>query len=270
MKKTEAIFVLLASLVFLFNSSFHDHLDLEAQAPGEKTPYSYIEATGRGPSKWGQLNPNWTACGNGRKQSPIDLRLQDVEFLPTLGDLQIQYEPAAATIKSQGHDIEVSWKGNAGNIIIHGDHYNLIQCHWHIPTEHAINGRRYNLELHIVHQNSHGAFAVIGILYKYGLPDPFLSRLMPFIKTVTKEEKDLGIISPRDIGFWSRSYFRYNGSLTTPPCTEGVLWTVFQEVREVSVKQVGALRNAVDNGFKMNARPIQALNGRTVYLYNSK
>ncbi|KAF2308099.1 hypothetical protein GH714_035175 [Hevea brasiliensis] len=208
-----------------FNSSFSFFGDSDF---GE-TPYSYIEATGRGPSKWGQLNPAWTACGNGRRQSPIDLRAQKAESPPTLGDLQTQYEAADTTIVSRGHDIEnvrgltlimvnqVSWEGNAGNIIIDGDHYNLIQCHWHIPTEHAINGRRYDLELHIVHQNSNGTTAVIGILYKLGQPDPFLSR-----------------------------------------------------VREVSVKQVEALRNAVDNVFKMNARPIQALNRRTVYLYNSK
>ncbi|OAY40380.1 alpha carbonic anhydrase 4 [Manihot esculenta] len=266
MKNTDAILVFLASLVFLLHSSFPLHF---AEAQGNETPYTYIEATGRGPSRRGQLNPELQACGNGRMQSPIDIRLQDVKLAPALGDLPLQYQPAAASIKSLGRVIQVSWKGNAGNIIVNGDRYDLKQCHWHIPTEHAIEGIRYDLELHIVHQNSDGAFAVVAILFKLGRPDQFLSRLLPFIKSVTKEEKDLGIINPRDIGFWSRNYFRYNGSLTAPPCSEGVVWTIFQEVIMVSEEQVNALRDAVDNEFKMNARPIQALNGRSVFLYQA-
>ncbi|KAJ4826218.1 hypothetical protein Tsubulata_005780 [Turnera subulata] len=237
-------------------------------ATGDEIPFSYIEATGRGPSRWGQLDPKWKACGDGKLQSPIDLHHQSTKVSPQLGGLQIGYKPANATIVSRGRDIMVQWKGDgAGNITTNGTSYNLQHCHWHSPSEHTINGRRYDLELHMVHGNSQGETAVIGILYKYGKPDPFLSWLFPYIKSVTKQEKDLQIVDPREIKFGSRKYYRYVGSLSVPPCTEGVVWTVIKKVRKVSKAQVQALRDAVDYGFQENARPIQPLYGRAVYLY---
>ncbi|KAJ6408282.1 hypothetical protein OIU84_011572 [Salix udensis] len=229
--------------------------------------FSYIEATGRGPSKWGQLDPKWKACGDGKSQSPIDLLHQKVKVLCGQQDqLRRDYKPAKATIISRGHDIMVSWKGDAGKISINGTDYNLQHSHWHVPSEHTINGKKFDLELHIVHVNSLGeAAAVVGILYKYGKPDPFLSKLFPFIKSVTKQEKSLGILDPNKIVFGSRKSYRYIGSLSTPPCTEGVIWTVVKKVRTVSRKQVNLLRDVVDDGYQANARPIQALNGRAVY-----
>ncbi|KAJ6363460.1 hypothetical protein OIU78_003604 [Salix suchowensis] len=126
--------------------------------------------------------------------------------------------------------------------------------------------KRFDLELHIVHVNSLGeAAAVVGILYKYGKPDPFLSKLFPSIKSVTKQEKSLGILDPNKIVFGSRKSYRYIGSLSTPPCSEGVIWTVVKKVRTVSREQVQLLRDVVDDGYQANARPIQALNGRAVY-----
>ncbi|XP_048236334.1 alpha carbonic anhydrase 4-like [Ricinus communis] len=105
--------------------------------------------------------------------------------------------------------------------------------------------------------------AIIGILYQYGQPDSFLSKLLPYIKSVKKQEKDLGIVNPDDIVFGSRKYYRYNASLSVPPCTEGVIWTVIKKVKTVSMEQVQALKGAVDDGFQMNARPLQPLYGRT-------
>ncbi|KAH8506595.1 hypothetical protein H0E87_013414, partial [Populus deltoides] len=141
-------------------------------------PFSYVEATGRGPSKWGQqLDPKWKACGDGKLQSPIDLLDQNVKVLYGQEDqLRRDYKPANATIISRGRDIMVAWKGDAGKISINGTDYNLQHSHWHVPAEHTFNFKKYDLELHIVHVNSLGETAVVGVLYKYGKPDPFLSK----------------------------------------------------------------------------------------------
>lgn len=275
MNNTKTIFVFFAFLVFLFHFSISPVIAVGPVPVGpttvSETQFSYIEESGKGPSKWGEIDPVWKTCGDGKSQSPIDFLDQDVKILPNPpGDLQIAYEPIDATIKSRGHDVQVSWKGNAGKITIKGEDYNLLHCHWHIPTEHSINGGRFDLELHLLHQNSRGELAVIGALYKIGQPDPFLATLLPFIKSVTKEDKDIGIVNPKDIGLvGSQNYYRYIGSLTIPTCTEGVVWTVFQEVKMASEEQVNTLKDVVDDGFEMNARPIQALNERVVNLYKA-
>ncbi|KAL6987200.1 carbonic anhydrase, partial [Sarracenia purpurea var. burkii] len=179
-------------------------------------------------------------------QSPIDLLDQRVEVFPNLGKLKRDYSPAPATVKNRGHDITVAWKGNAGKININGSDYKLLQCHFHSPSEHTFNGTRYHLELHIVHLSSNGTIAVVGIIYKYGRPDPFLAKVIGYISSIGKEkEKELGIVNPGDIKFGSRKYYRYIGSLTVPPCTEGVVWTIIKKVRTVSREQVQALRDAV-------------------------
>ncbi|XP_011048125.1 PREDICTED: alpha carbonic anhydrase 4-like [Populus euphratica] len=237
-------------------------------ATNDTITFSYIEATGRGPSNWGQLDPKWKACGDGKLQSPIDLLDQNVKVLYGQEDqLRRDYKPAKATIVSRGYDVMVSWKGDAGKITINGTDYNLQHSHWHVPSEHTFNSKTYDMELHIVHANSLGETAVVGVLYKYGEPDPFLSKLSPYIKSVTKQEKSLGILSPNKIEFGSRNLYRYIGSLSTPPCSEGVIWTVVKEVGTVSREQVQLLRDAVDDGYQANARPVQPLNGRVVNLF---
>ncbi|KAJ4830990.1 hypothetical protein Tsubulata_009310, partial [Turnera subulata] len=194
----------------------------------EEPAFSYNERSRTGPSNWGRLDPNWKTCSDGKSQSPIQFLPQDLHIAPSLGDLEAAYFQSPATMRSNGHNIMLSWKGNSGKITIGSKDYNLQNFHWHTPSEHAINGQRFALEHHIVHQSSNGELAVIAILYQAGTPDPFLSKLLPSIKSVTKEEKDLGILNPTDIEFPSKNYYRYIGSLTTPPCTEEVVWTVFR------------------------------------------
>ncbi|KAI8562357.1 hypothetical protein RHMOL_Rhmol03G0030000 [Rhododendron molle] len=234
----------------------------------DETPFTYLEGTGKGPRKWGQINPHWQVCDKGKLQSPIDLLDQRVQVIPNLARLKRDYNPAPATVKNRGHDVTVRWKEDAGKIIINGTDFKLLQCHWHSPSEHTFNGTRYNLEFHVIHLSSNGTIAVIGITYKYGRPDPFLAKLLSHIGSIGKEEKDIGIVNPGDIKFGSRKYYRYIGSLTVPPCTEGVIWTIVKKVRTVSREQVRALRDVVHDGFEANARPTQQLEGRPILLYN--
>ncbi|KAG9140084.1 hypothetical protein Leryth_021115 [Lithospermum erythrorhizon] len=149
--------------------------------------------------------------------------------------------------------MEVGWEGNAGGAIINGTYYKLANIHWHSPSEHTVNGTRYALEGHLVHKSADGSIAVIGILYKIGLPDPFLTQ-----------GTSVGDVSPREIKFSRNKYYRYLGSLTTPPCTEGVIWTLVKKVRTVSLEQLNALKEAVHDGYEKNARPVQDIYTRTI------
>ncbi|XP_059462821.1 alpha carbonic anhydrase 4-like [Corylus avellana] len=253
-----AIFVFLISLIL---SSHHLSTASDSEADAHDTPFSYIEGSGTGPEDWGQLNiPLWIACGNGTMQSPIDI--QQVQG-SALGELETDYKPAPAKLVNKGHDIAVEWTQDAGKITINGTDYQLLKVHWHSPSEHTFNGTRYDLEIHVVHQSSSGNYAVVGILYKNGSSDPFLEELHDQIKLIGEQKIiDLGNIDPEDIDFDSEEYYRYEGSLTTPPCTERVTWTIFKEVKTVSKEQVDALKAAVDKGFQSNARPTQQANGR--------
>ncbi|KAI6673775.1 hypothetical protein NL676_001681 [Syzygium grande] len=266
---TRSSFVFFA-LVFV---ALHGLLPSLSNAESEvdhESHFSYIEGTGKGPKKWGLIDPHWRACGTGKLQSPIDLLNERVQVFSNLGKLKRDYKPAPAIVKNRGHDITVMWKGDAGKININGTYYKLQQCHWHSPSEHTFNGSRYDLELHAVHLSSHGEVAVIAIVYKYGRPDPLLTKILEHIKAVGKEDIDLGVINPGIIKFGSRKYFRYIGSLTVPPCTEGVVWTIVNKLRTVSREQVRALREAVHDGYEANSRPTQRSEGRAIRLYTPR
>ncbi|KAH9319798.1 hypothetical protein KI387_021567, partial [Taxus chinensis] len=186
--------------------------------------------------------------GNGSQQSPINIQSAKVKPNHNLGKLMEQYLPATATLENLGYQIEVAWSGYAGSIEIEGVMYKLQQCHWHHPSEHTIDGNQYPLELHIVHQTDDNKTAVIGIIYKFGDPDYFLKRLQKAIQKVeTEEEVKLGSVDAKKIGICSNeAYYRYNGSLTTSPYTEGVIWTVIKQVRTVTKQQVDDLRKALN------------------------
>ncbi|XP_021282712.1 alpha carbonic anhydrase 7-like [Herrania umbratica] len=251
-------FFLLSSLI----------LALSACAQSEEGHgFNYDEASGRGPSRWGSLKPAWRNCSVGQMQSPIDIGI--AQLRPQLGDLRRNYTSASAVLQNRVEDVAVVWEGNAGSITINGTVYFVVNCHWHSPSEHTFNGTRLALELHLVHQSAQNQTAVVAILYRLGLPDPFINRLLPFIITLENVNSvPLGRINPESIGLPGRRYYRYNGSLTTPPCSEGVVWTVFQQIKTVSRSQVEALRDVLPPENRNNSRPTQPLNNRTVLLYD--
>ncbi|KAK7323966.1 hypothetical protein VNO77_27470 [Canavalia gladiata] len=240
----------------------------EAEDNGE---YNYDPFSKNGPFHWGEIRSEWYLCKNGSMQSPINLQESIANKVNNSG-LQRSYRPSNATLRNSGHDIMIDWSGDAGHILINGTRYMLEQCHWHSPSEHTINGRRYDLEIHFVHISSEGLIAVIGVLYKIGKEDPFLLSIKDDLKYIGEnkdEERSIGIVDPEEITRISSNstYFRYNGSLTTPPCDENVLWTVYTEVKTVTWKQIKLLRVAVRDKTYTNARPLQPRNGRPVTLY---
>ncbi|XP_011629346.1 alpha carbonic anhydrase 7-like, partial [Amborella trichopoda] len=138
-----------------------------------------LEGSEKGPKHWGELHPEWAACSNGDMQSPIDLHQKTVEVLPNLGCLKREYKPAKAILKNRGHDIMLNWgESGAGTLEINHTEYVLKQCHWHSPSEHTFNGRRYSLEMHLVHESKQEKRAVVAIAYKIGRPDSFLKEVI--------------------------------------------------------------------------------------------
>ncbi|KAM3307494.1 bifunctional monodehydroascorbate reductase and carbonic anhydrase nectarin-3 [Capsicum chacoense] len=234
----------------------------------DESDFSYDENAVNGPGNWSNIHPDWIKCNTGKMQSPIDFPNKKVEVVSNLGILQKFYKPSNATLLNRGHDIMVRWDGDAGFLKINETQYKLQQVHWHTPSEHTINGKRFDMEAHLVHASSDGKTAVIGILYTIGLlPDILQTKLeKDLIALADKEgaERAIGIVDPNIIKLDGTTYYRYIGSLTTPPCTEGVVWTIDGKVNSATSGQIKLLQNAVVNGFESNARPFQPSNGRPI------
>ncbi|XP_068641289.1 alpha carbonic anhydrase 7-like [Aristolochia californica] len=269
MKKDNSLAICLTFFLIFFPSL----MPVKSQEVEDEREFSYIEGSDNGPQHWGEIHEDWAACNKGNMQSPIDLLNERVEVVEHLGRLKRNYRPSNATLVNRGHDIMIDWTDGAGTITVNGTEYVLKQCHWHSPSEHSIDGRRFSLEVHLVHESADKKIAVFGIMYTIGRPDPFLSEILNHvddIKDMEDARKKLGIVNPRHIKLGSRKYYRYKGSLTTPPCTEDVIWTILRKVRTVSREQVKMLREAVHDDSEMNARPVQPTNFRTVQLYTPR
>ncbi|GMJ12205.1 alpha carbonic anhydrase 2 [Hibiscus trionum] len=241
----------------------------------DEREFDYSESSEKGPRHWGELKKEWHACKTGKLQSPIDMTSDRVEVFQKSEDLQMMYKPAQSIIKNRGHDISLQWPNkDAGSIKINGTEYFLQQAHWHSPSEHTINGTRYALELHMVHQsndpNVKNNIVVVGLLYDFGSPNHFLSLLVGNISTMIDQihEKPMGVIDPSLIERGCNKFYKYIGSLTVPPCTEGVTWIINRQTASVSKEQVHAIREAVHDYAEENARPLQRLNKRKIELYD--
>ena len=220
----------------------------------EKQHWSY--SGDDGPQQWGNLSPEYDMCRRGRNQSPIDLSGTLDADLP---ELSFDYpNPGRVEEINNGHTILVNLK--PGNFaMIREQLYEAKQFHFHSPSEHRISGASYPLEIHLVHANDAGELAVIGILFVEGERNPTLDQLRSF------RPPELGPpSSPVDYNalFSSRNeYYTYNGSLTTPPCSEGVLWVVLKNPIAASKEQIDRFRDTL--GFENN-RSIQPSNARII------
>ncbi|CAK8571446.1 unnamed protein product [Lathyrus sativus] len=247
-----------------------------AEEVEDEREFDYTKGSKKGPPYWGELKKEWAACKNGKMQSPIALTNDNLKIVPNLGKLKKNYMSENATLLNRGHDIQVKWLGEAGSIKINGTEFFLHQAHWHSPSEHIIDGSRYEVELHLMHRSLivHEKYktAIIGVLYKFGPPDPMLTKLSKHIQAVGNNisEMDIGEVNPSEFVCEGDEYYRYVGSLTVPPCTEGVIWTINKKVGTVSEEQVSLLKKAVQDHATKNARPLQPRNGRDILYYDPK
>jgi carbonic anhydrase len=209
------------------------------------------------PANWGKLRSDYAACATGQRQSPIDIRDGIKVGLETI---RFEYKPTQFRIIDNGHTLQVSvGEGLALNVM--GKRYELLQFHFHRPSEEKVNGRAYDMVVHLVHRNDEGQLAVIAVLLEKGGEHPLIQTLwnnMPLEKNMEvspAEPIDLMQLLPE-----MRSYWTYMGSLTTPPCSEGVLWMVMKQPLQVSSEQVSIFSRLYRN----NARPVQPANGRLI------
>ncbi len=212
----------------------------------------------KGPARWGKLKPEYAACQTGTSQSPINL----TGATAGAGTILPAYVPSPVNILNNGHTIQINLNG-ASTLTAGGRVYRLVQFHFHTPSENQIEGNASELEVHLVHKSDDGALAVIGIMFEPGAENPVLASLWDHLPAEEGPEKIVErlIIHPNGLLPADRDHYAFSGSLTTPPCSEGVAWFVMRHPLTASGAQIAAFRKLFEN----NARPVQPLNGRTVY-----
>jgi len=210
-----------------------------------------------GPEHWGELAAEFDMCSKGRNQSPIDLV---AHLSPELPELVFEYtKPGNLDEINTGHAIrEVVTPGNI--IVFHDERYELKQFHFHSPSEHRVNGEAFPMEVHFVHQDQKGNYAVVGLLFEEGETNDLLNEL-PSFRAERGEDPGGDPVDFNELITDRTDYFLYNGSLTTPPCTEGVQWIVLKQPVIASPEQIQHYHDLV--GFDNN-RPIQPHNSRLV------
>jgi carbonic anhydrase len=208
------------------------------------------------PVKWGKLAAAFATCSVGKKQSPINITKPKATDLPAL---QFHYSTVLLNIIDDGHTIRVNYP--AGSTLKVGDKtYTLKQFHFHHPSEEQINGKGYDMVAHLVHADDEGHLAVVAVLLQSGASNVFLDSLwknFPAEKEKSIENASV-TVNVADLLPSDHAYFTFLGSLTTPPCSEGVTWYVLKTPVQLSSEQVAAFAKV----YPMNARPIQPLNGR--------
>lgn len=212
-----------------------------------------------GPDHWGELIHEYCNCTVGDMQSPIGISVTEKAHLETIN---FHYLPTPLKIINNGHTIQINY-GCGSSITIGKKKYELMQFHFHTPSEHKIRGKSFDMEAHLVHKGDRGELAVVAVLIEEGKENAFIKTLWSnFPKEVGKESivSDVRICASQLLPKNTTPYFNYTGSLTTPPCSEGVNWFILKTPIEVS--KVGV--NKFTSLFKHDARPVQPLHGRLV------
>ena len=210
------------------------------------------------PANWGTHKPEWQLCNTGERQSPIDIRDGiKVELEP----IRFDYKLSQFRIVDNGHTVQVT-VGPGSSLQVMGRYYDLVQFHFHRPSEERINGKGFEMVVHLVHKDLDGRLAVVAVLLERGQMHPLVQTLwnnLPLEKNVDYSPEgvsiDLNQLLPSD-----RSYYTYMGSLTTPPCSEGVMWMVMKQPAQLSSEQIAIFARM----YPMNARPIQSIRGRMI------
>lgn len=213
-----------------------------------------------GPQAWGKLKPEFNTCAAGKRQSPINI--EDSATLQGPAEpLQINYRPSNGTVVNNGHTVQVDV--DRGNLLtVRGSTYELLQFHFHLPSEERVNYKGFAMVAHLVHKNTEGQLAVIGVLIDPGVASSFMQKVFTYLPLesgdkvrMPAEMVDLNELLPKDM-----RYYQFMGSLTTPPCSEGVLWMVLKQPVTASREQIRMFSQLFPN----NARPTQATNGRVI------
>jgi carbonic anhydrase len=257
-------------------------LAVAASAVGA-TGWNHDPASAMGPKHWGTLDPTFKTCGTGRSQSPVNIATART-VSGKHSALRFRYPDNELVVENTGHVIEVPLPAdNHDTLRIGHSVYHLVQFHFHAPSEHTLNGRHYDLEVHLVHENAAGQTAVVAVFMNIGRhPNKLVNKVFRNAPVGADEETDVGVESsakellPAGSGHAGnhgkvviRRYYSYFGSLTTPPCTEPVRWIILKDPVNVSAFAVGRMHKLVSlfpgyGGYPNNNRPAQPLNGREI------
>jgi carbonic anhydrase len=212
----------------------------------------------QGPAHWGKLDPAFYTCATGKNQSPVDISgVVDAE----LPDIKINYKPGGVEVVNNGHSIQVNYAPGS-TMSVSGQSFELKQFHFHSPSENTIEGKSFAMEAHYVHADKDGNLAVISLMFDEGKENAELAKAWDYMPAKAGEKKALTTkVSPGSLLPKDRDYYRFNGSLTTPPCTEGVLWLVMEDVSTASKAQIEQFTRTMKHD---NNRPVQPLNARIV------
>ncbi|ALB53452.1 Carbonic anhydrase [Cronobacter universalis NCTC 9529] len=212
------------------------------------------------PEHWGSLDPDFSLCQKGMNQSPIDI---DNTLKAHVVPLNTHYIDGPSLILNNGHTIQATMPPTTqDSVTIDGTVYALQQLHFHAPSENTLHGKHYDLEMHLVHKNAAGEIAVVAVMFKTGAANIELAKLwqaMPDHADASQPLKaaiDINRLLPKD-----KTYYRFSGSLTTPPCSEGVSWLVMKHPLTLSAEQLNQFKQVMHHD---NNRPVQPLHGRIV------
>jgi len=227
-----------------------------AQAAAQTAPWEYQGK--RGELTWGKLDPAYQVCSKGREQSPIDIR--GAHLNKNLPPIEFHYIAGSMTLTNTGHTVQVT--APAGSyIVVGGTRYDLVQFHFHHPGEEAVKGKLPDMDLHLVHKSADGKFVVVAVRLNEGNANAVLAALWEHLpKTVGATDKVTESMSPAGLLPTDRGYWTYQGSLSAPPCTEGVRWFIFEQEVEVSRDQLRSFAAL----YKVNSRLLQAPHGRKI------
>jgi carbonic anhydrase len=213
-----------------------------------------------GPDHWAAVKPEFKVCALGQRQSPVHIEESNTLQGPA-EPLRFDYRPSGGSVVNNGHTIQVDLEGD-NTLTVRGSTYRLLQFHFHHPAEEKIDHKGFAMVAHLVHKNDSGQLAVVAVLIDPGAANALIHKVWTHMPLDSGDRVPLpaGLIDVSELLPQDQRYYQFMGSLTTPPCTEGVLWQVLKTPVTVSREQLKLFAQL----FPMNARPVQALNGRVV------
>lgn len=227
-----------------------------AATAGDGSHWTY--AGEGGPEQWAKLSPDNYACAAGKNQSPVDVK---GTLHAALKPLKMDYHAGGNEVLNNGHTLQVGFQPGSA-LWLDGERFELKQYHFHAPSENLIKGQSYPLEVHLVHADKDGNLAVVAVMFKQGAENKALKALWPQLPKEAGAKNALSApLTAAALLPAKHGYYRFSGSLTTPPCSEGVRWLVMKDPVTVSKEQVASFAALIHHP---NNRPVQALNGRVI------
>jgi len=225
---------------------------------GGEVHWSY-EGEG-GPPNWGRLKPEFNVCAIGKRQSPINIE-ETATLRGPAEPIQFDYLPSTASVVNNGHTIQVDVVGD-NSITVRGTNYKLLQFHFHHPSEERVNFRSFSMVVHLVHRSPEGQLAVVAVLLDPGEANALIHKVWTYMPLDSGDRVRMpaGVLNLNELLPKDQRYYQFIGSLTTPPCTEGVLWLVLKQPVAISRDQLRLFSQLFPN----NARPVQPVNGRAI------